>query len=109
MKLKEIGVRIAKLRMDTGASEREMSLAIGKSDNYINKLENGNGYPSMSAFFDICTYLKITPKEFFSTDIEFPQRLNEVVTGLKRLDEKGLAYISGLVADMSSRYNRLKE
>jgi hypothetical protein len=34
----------------------------------INNIENGINLPSMQAFFYICEYLEITPKEFFDTD-----------------------------------------
>ena len=64
--------RLTELRMQKGISAREMSLSLGLSDSYINKIENGKTLPSMDTFFDICTYLKVTPKDFFDNGNTFP-------------------------------------
>lgn len=47
-----------------------MSLSLGQSAAYINKIENRNSLPSLSGFFYICEYLKITSKEFFDEKIQ---------------------------------------
>ena len=57
--------RLAELRHEKGVSAREMSLSLGQSESYINKIENNYAMPSMSGFFYICEYLDITPQEFF--------------------------------------------
>lgn len=64
----EFGLRLAKLREEKGVSARQMSLEIGQNKNYINAIETGHNYPTMSNFFDICQYLKITPQSFFQTE-----------------------------------------
>ncbi len=64
----EFGLRLAKLREGKGVSARQMSLEIGQNKNYINSIETGHNYPTMSNFFDICEYLKITPQNFFQND-----------------------------------------
>lgn len=64
----EFGNRLAALRESKKISAREMSLAIGQSGSYINKIENHNNYPSMNIFFYICDFLEITPEEFFNYD-----------------------------------------
>lgn len=43
--------RLSELRMLKNVSAREMSLAIGQNQGYINNIENGNNLPSMMAFF----------------------------------------------------------
>ena len=53
--------RLTELRMNKGVSAREMSLAIGQSEGYINNVENGVNLPSMTVFFYICEYLGVTP------------------------------------------------
>ena len=53
--------------------------------------------PSMSVFFYICEYLNITPKDFFDDGNKYPERLNELVEDLKKLDDDVLSYIAGLV------------
>lgn len=42
--------RLVELRMSKGVSARDMSLSIGQSAGYINNIENGVNYPSMSVF-----------------------------------------------------------
>ena len=56
--------RLIELRTNKGVSARDMSLSIGQSAGYINNIENGVNYPSMTVFFYICEYLGVTPKEF---------------------------------------------
>ena len=62
--------RLSELRNQIPVSAREMSLAIGQNENYINLIENGRTFPSMSGFFYICEYLKIHPKDFFNDNIK---------------------------------------
>lgn len=89
--------RLAGLRTVKGVSARDMSLSIGQSENYINKIENKKAYPSMTAFFYICEYLNIKPTEFFDDTNAYPQQLADLVEDLKKLDEQALVNISGLV------------
>ncbi len=46
--------RISKLSQAKGVSAREMGLAIGQNENYINKIENKDNLPSLSGFIYIC-------------------------------------------------------
>ena len=55
--------RISELRTQKGVSARDMSLSLGQSESYINKIENKRTLPSMTGFFYICDYLNITPQE----------------------------------------------
>jgi transcriptional regulator with XRE-family HTH domain len=89
--------RLASLRTAKGVSARDMSLSIGQSANYINKIENKRAYPSMAAFFFICEYLNITPKDFFDENNAYPKQLADLIADLKKLDEQALANISGIV------------
>lgn len=63
---KFISDRIYQLRTDKNLSARELSLALGMSASYINKVENGKVMPSLNTLFIICMYFDITPEEFFS-------------------------------------------
>ena len=65
MYVKEFSKRLCELRLEKGVSAREMSLSLGQSASYINRIENGKMLPSMSGFFKICDYLSITPNGFF--------------------------------------------
>ena len=89
--------RLTKLRMAKNVSAREMSFAIGLSANYINKIENKKTLPSMMTFFYICEYLNISQQEFFDENNENPEQLKQLVADLKKLDEKALTHITGIV------------
>lgn len=59
--------RITQLRLEKGVSSRGMSLELGLSESYINRLEQGVMLPSMEVFLRICDYFEITPLQFFTT------------------------------------------
>lgn len=89
--------RLAQLRVKKGVSARDMSLSIGQSAGYINNIENKNNLPSMSAFFYICEYLNITPKDFFDEDTENPEEFNQIISDLRSLTSERLANISVII------------
>ena len=82
--------RLVELRVNKGASARDMSLSIGQSAGYINNIENGVNYPSMTVFFYICDYFDISPKEFFDTDTTNPTKANELLDAAKGLSNDQL-------------------
>ena len=51
----EFRQRLSELRIHQGISARDMSLSLGLSEGYINKVENGKMLPTMSTFFEIWT------------------------------------------------------
>ncbi len=93
--------RLAQLRIQKGISARDMSLSLGQGAGYINNIENKNNLPSMSAFFYICEYLDITPKDFFDFDTENPNRLKNVISNLKKLTPKSLENVSNVINDLT--------
>ena len=60
------GDRLMRLRTSKNVSARDMSLSLGASESYINRIETGKMMPSMSGFFAICEYFGLTPAEFFA-------------------------------------------
>ena len=92
--------RLAELRTRTDVSARGMSLSLGQSESYISNIENGHNLPSMSVFFYICDYLKVTPREFFDLESHDPGRLAEITAKLKRLNPEQLALVSRLIDQM---------
>lgn len=82
--------RLVQLRMAKDVSAREMSLDIGQNENYINTIENGRTFPSMSSFFLICEYLGITPQQFFDVDIAEPSKINELTEAAKSLSGESM-------------------
>lgn len=92
--------RLSSLRNQKNVSAREMSLALGQNASYINRIENKQTFPSMQAFFYICEYLEISPKDFFDEGNANPLKINEIINGAKKLDniqlDTVLAVINGL-------------
>ena len=93
--------RLAKLRTERGVSARGMSLALGKNENYINKIENGKTYPTMILFFEICDFLGVSEKDFFDYEIDNPSGLNALIEKSKKLDNDKLQHLSSIVSDMT--------
>ena len=95
--------RLAQLRGGKGVSARDMSLSLGQSENYINMIENKKSFPSMTVFFYICEYLKITPQEFFESGNDNPAKLNEIMADLKRLDDNALTHIGEVIKGLANK------
>ena len=93
----EFPLRLAQLRNKKGVSARDMSLSIGQNPGYINNIESGKAMPSMACFFYICEYLNISPKDFFDFESKTPEKLNDLISDLKKLDEEQLDNIASIV------------
>lgn len=82
--------RLTQLRQQKNISARDMSLSLGQNPGYINTIENGKAYPTMTNFFYICEYLGITPEEFFDTKNKYPEKLNRLIFLLYKLSDSQL-------------------
>lgn len=100
---KNFAVRLAQLRMQKGVSARDMSLSLGQSASYINTIEAGKSFPSMTAFFYICEYLKVSPMEFFDFTAENPRQMKELGEKIKHLSPLQLEAILTIVDGLISR------
>ena len=89
--------RMASLRMKRSVSAREMSLTIGQNESYINRIENRQTFPSMQAFFYICDYLNITPKDFFDSGNRNPVAIENLVNDIKTLTDSQISSIADIV------------
>lgn len=76
--------RLTQLRQEKGVTARDMSLSLGQSESYINKIENNYSLPSMNGFFYICDYFGITPKDFF----DYGEEKTILVNTLLKTSEK---------------------
>lgn len=92
--------RLIHLRMQKGVSARDMSLSLGQSESYINKIENRKTLPSMTGFFYICEYLGVHPSDFFNEDVDSPSLLNELKDELQHLNSRQLANLLAIVRDL---------
>ena len=95
--------RLASLREQKGVSAREMSLALGQNGSYINRIENGKTFPSLQAFFYICEYLQVSPKEFFDEDSPSPIKVAQIAAELQKLDEVQLDTILAVIRGLQHR------
>ena len=90
MEQKEFSQRLSQLRINKGVSARDMSLSIGQSPSYINNIETGISFPSMTGFFYICEYLNITPSDFFDMQSRNPSKEKELIDAVKGLSSEQL-------------------
>ena len=93
--------RLTELRQRKGVSAREMSLAIGQCNAYINKIENGKALPSMTVFFYICEYLGVTPEQFFKYDLPDPLLLDKLLLEIKKLSPRKTEHLLLLAQDLN--------
>lgn len=89
------------LRISTGVSARDMSLSLGLSESYINKLEHAKTLPSMGIFFAICEYFHITPYDFFNFKETSPIEIRLALHELKQLRMDQLERIVGIMHDIN--------
>lgn len=95
--------RLAKLRIAKGVSARNMSLSIGQSANYINKIENKKAFPKMQIFFYICDYLGVSVSEFFDDRNTSPGIFNDLIIELKSLNKNSLEYLLNFVREVRGK------
>ncbi len=86
--------RLVALRVSKGASARDMSLSLGQSAGYINNIENGVNYPSMTVFFSTSVITSGSrQKEFFDTETLNPSKANELLSEAKGLRSEQLDHL----------------
>ena len=94
--------RLAQLRIEKGVSARDMSLSLGQSESYINKIENRRTMPSMAGFFYICEYLGIEPQGFFDTKTISPTKAAELMKEIGKLSPDKADHILQVIKDLSN-------
>ncbi|MFI3255609.1 MAG: helix-turn-helix transcriptional regulator [Eubacteriales bacterium] len=95
--------RLSELRINKNISARDMSLSLGYSESYINKIENGKAFPSMQVFFYICEFLDISPREFFPEEnsiLDKDRKLTETKENLELLKDDDLKHISAIIKSL---------
>jgi len=94
--------RLSELRGQKGVSARDMSLTLGQSPGYINGIENGILFPSMTQFFAICDYLGVSPSVYFDFDNHDPKKSKATNDKLRGLTSEQLSIISSIIDQMKS-------
>ena len=95
--------RVSQLRIQKGVSAREMSLSLGQSESYINKIENKRTLPSLTGFIYICEYFNITPQEFFNVNESNPQKTKELLKEIEKLSPLQTEHILQIVKDITNK------
>lgn len=93
--------RLTQLRLEKGVSARDMSLSLGQSESYINKIENRRTMPSMIGFFYICEYLGLAPQEFFDTKTISPAKAAEIMQEIGKLTPDKADHILQVIKDLT--------
>lgn len=93
--------RLTELRMQKGVSARDMSLSIGQSESYINKIENRRTLPSLLGFFYICEFFGISPQEFFDENRAAPLKTAELLTEIGKLSPEQAEHILLIIKDIA--------
>lgn len=95
--------RIAELRIEKGVSARDMSLSLGQSESYINKIENHRTLPSMAGFFYICEYFGIEPADFFNVNSHSPKKSQEILNEIEKLSPLQAEHIFSIIKDLNAK------
>lgn len=74
-----------------------LSLAIGRSQGYIQSISSGRILPSMNTFLDICKYFDITPTEFFDPSFQNPTLLHSIISDISKFSEEDLLLLSSVL------------
>ncbi len=80
-----------------------MSLSIGQSANYINNIETGVNFPSMTVFFYICEYLGVTPGEFFEVESKDPVKERELLNAVRGLSGEQLDHLIAIAKGLNKK------
>ena len=92
--------RISELRIQKGVSARDMSLSLGQSASYINKIENGRTLPSVAGLLYICEFFDLTPQEFFNVQAPSPKKASELYSVIEKLSPEQSEHILQVVKDL---------
>jgi len=95
--------RITELRIQKGVSARDMSLSLGQSESYINKIENKRTLPSFTGFIYICEYFDITPQEFFNINSSAPHKSKEIMQEIEKLSPIQAEHIYQVIKDLNQK------
>ena len=94
MDINEVVERISYFRYKNNLSARDLSLMIGKSPSYINRLETEKFDLSTKTLLTIIEVFKITPNEFFAKNYTSYTDCEELYTLIeKQPDDKRKLYI----------------
>ncbi len=95
--------RLVELRLQKNVSARDMSLSLGQSESYINKIENKKTLPSFKGFIYICEYFNLSPQEFFNTDDTSPEKTKELIKAIEKLTPSQTDHLMQIINDITEK------
>ena len=107
MKVEEIVYRIQELRLKKGITAREMSIQLGQSPAYINRIETNRMTPSLASFLEICDLLEVSPASFFSVFDKGNEHYLLYLIGC--LNEQQRQHVICLLEDLNRALKRMEE
>ena len=86
---------LKRYRKEQGFRQLDLALAIGKSSNYINSVENGKYFPSPETIEQIAAALKITPICLFESESEKEEaiRPEELERKIQKVVSDGISQV----------------
>lgn len=94
--------RLHQFRTKKNVSAREMSIALGQNENYINSIENKRSMPSIQMLYTICAYLGVSVSDFLYESSDQRQLLLEINSTLTNLDNDTLEHLLALLKVMTT-------
>ena len=91
-------------RKEKGLRQLDLALAIGKSSNYINSVENGKYFPSPETIEQIADVLEIEPIRLFESGLENSDSIHT-----KDLEKKVQKVVSDGIALVFSEFSHVKK
>lgn len=77
-----LGKKIRQIRIDKGFSQEQLSEKIDISPRHMCTIENGNSFPSIETFVNICEILDIDINKFFNLSPAENNRLRNEICDL---------------------------
>lgn len=90
-------ILLLNVRLAKNISARSLSIQLGQSTQYINQIETGRKMPSMEGLFNFCDYFKISLRDFFDDEKEYPMQYKELLQYLNKLDFEELNEITTII------------
>ncbi len=99
--------RLRFLRNERNISAREMSLALGQNETYINKIETGKCAATIATFLKICEFFAVSPAQFFEPDIQ-NTIINdaELLAHFHRLSSRQAEYMMAFLHDLTENKHK---
>lgn len=92
-----IAKKVFNLRQGKNVSARKLSIDLGQTASYINKVENCKIVPSFEVLENICDYFGITIFDFFDHDQNYPIEYKEIFSELNKLSKEEIDQVINLI------------